>query len=239
MLAARRRRRAGRSPRYSWSSPATAPASRRRPPPTAEPPRDRAGRRHAQRRALTMLVVAPGGVRAARRRHGHRRRGCCSAARCRPQGAVWFQVTKVGTARNTGGPQQPFFALVLGTGARSDDPSQSPDDPGLADAIHVIGVNPALKVGDADRHPARHRGSRRQQAQLVHREQPRRQRPPRRGRRGVVGRGRADHLGDPRQLPELPADGRRDRRHRREHPHRDERRLLRRALRRRACAPQR
>jgi len=62
------------------------------------------------------------------------------------QGAVWLQVTKVGTARNTGGPQQPFFALVLGTGARSDDPSQSPDDPGLADAIHVIGVNPALEA---------------------------------------------------------------------------------------------
>jgi LCP family protein required for cell wall assembly len=61
------------------------------------------------------------------------------------QGAVWFQVTKLGTARDTGGPQQPFFALVLGTGARSDDPSQSPDDPGLADAIHVIGVNPALR----------------------------------------------------------------------------------------------
>lgn len=61
------------------------------------------------------------------------------------QGAVWFQITKLGTARDTGGPQQPFFALVLGTGARSDDPSQSPDDPGLADAIHVIGVNPALR----------------------------------------------------------------------------------------------
>ena len=50
-----------------------------------------------------------------------------------------------GPRSDTGGPQQPFFALVLGTGARSDDPSQSPDDPGLADAIHVIGVNPALK----------------------------------------------------------------------------------------------
>jgi LCP family protein required for cell wall assembly len=34
---------------------------------------------------------------------------------------------------------------VLGTGARSDDPAESPDDPGLADAVHVIGVNPALK----------------------------------------------------------------------------------------------
>jgi LCP family protein required for cell wall assembly len=61
------------------------------------------------------------------------------------EGAVWFQVAKVGTAQAVGGPQQPFFALVLGTGARSDDPSQSPDDPGLADSIHVIGVNPALK----------------------------------------------------------------------------------------------
>jgi LCP family protein required for cell wall assembly len=61
------------------------------------------------------------------------------------QGAVWFQITKLGTAQDTGAPQQPFFALVLGTGARSDDPAQSPDDPGLADAIHVIGVNPALR----------------------------------------------------------------------------------------------
>jgi len=61
------------------------------------------------------------------------------------QGAVWFQVTKLGTARNDNVPQQPFFALVLGTGARSDDPSQSPDDPGLADAVHVIGVNPAAR----------------------------------------------------------------------------------------------
>jgi LCP family protein required for cell wall assembly len=62
------------------------------------------------------------------------------------QGAVWFQVTKLGTARNSGGPQQPFFVLALGTGARSDDPSQSPDDPGLADAVHVIGINPGLKA---------------------------------------------------------------------------------------------
>jgi LCP family protein required for cell wall assembly len=62
------------------------------------------------------------------------------------QGAVWFEVTKLGGARNDGAAQQPFFALVLGTGARSDDPAQSPDDPGLADAVHVIGVNPALKA---------------------------------------------------------------------------------------------
>jgi LCP family protein required for cell wall assembly len=59
-------------------------------------------------------------------------------------GAVWFQITKVGNARDTGAPDQPFFALLIGTGARSDDPSQSPDDPGLADALHVVGVNPAM-----------------------------------------------------------------------------------------------
>ena len=46
-------------------------------------------------------------------------------------GAVWLQVTKLGAARATSGPQSPFYALVLGTGARSDDPAQSPDDPGL------------------------------------------------------------------------------------------------------------
>ena len=60
--------------------------------------------------------------------------------------AVWFQVTKLGNARYTGAPDQPFFALILGTGARSDDPSQATDDPGLADAVHVIGVNPALNA---------------------------------------------------------------------------------------------
>jgi LCP family protein required for cell wall assembly len=60
--------------------------------------------------------------------------------------AVWFQVTKLGGARYTGAPDQPFFALIVGTGARSDDPSQATDDPGLADAVHVIGVNPALNA---------------------------------------------------------------------------------------------
>jgi LCP family protein required for cell wall assembly len=60
--------------------------------------------------------------------------------------AVWFQVTKLGGARYTGAPEQPFFALILGTGARSDDPTQAADDPGLADAVHVIGVNPALNA---------------------------------------------------------------------------------------------
>jgi LCP family protein required for cell wall assembly len=59
-------------------------------------------------------------------------------------GAVWFQVSKLASARDTGAPDQPFFALVIGTGARSDDPNEAHDDPGLADAIHVIGINPAL-----------------------------------------------------------------------------------------------
>jgi LCP family protein required for cell wall assembly len=100
--------------------------------------------RSPRRRALTFLLVGPllcglvlaGGITVAWMALGEP---------VPAQGAVWFQVTKLGSARNDGGPQQPFFALVLGTGARSDDPAQSPDDPGLADAIHVIGVNPALK----------------------------------------------------------------------------------------------
>jgi LCP family protein required for cell wall assembly len=61
--------------------------------------------------------------------------------------AVWMQVTATGQARDIGGPGQPFFLLALGTGARSDNPADSPDDPGLSDAIHVIGVNPALGAG--------------------------------------------------------------------------------------------
>ncbi|MET0628306.1 MAG: LCP family protein [Acidimicrobiia bacterium] len=59
-------------------------------------------------------------------------------------GAVWFQVSKLAGAQYTGAPDQPFFALVIGTGARSDDPNEAHDDPGLADAIHVIGINPSL-----------------------------------------------------------------------------------------------
>ncbi len=62
------------------------------------------------------------------------------------KGAVWFQVTRLGGARFTAAPEQPFFALILGTGARSDDQSASGSDPGLADAVHVIGVNPALNA---------------------------------------------------------------------------------------------
>jgi LCP family protein required for cell wall assembly len=97
-----------------------------------------------RRRVLTRLVVAPVvcGLLVA----GLVTTAWLLVGRPMPaQGATWLQVAKLGTAKVTGGPQQPFFALILGTGARSDDPAQSPDDPGLADAIHVIGVNPALK----------------------------------------------------------------------------------------------
>ena len=61
--------------------------------------------------------------------------------------AVWMQVVKTGEARDTGAPDQPFFVLAVGTGARSDNPGESQEDPGLADAVHVIGVNPALGAG--------------------------------------------------------------------------------------------
>ena len=101
--------------------------------------------RSPRRRALDAPPRRPAPLRAAARRRRSPRPGCSSASRSRAQGAVWFQVTKLGSARNEGGPQQPFFALILGTGARSDNPDESPDDPGLADAMHVIGVNPALK----------------------------------------------------------------------------------------------
>jgi LCP family protein required for cell wall assembly len=101
--------------------------------------------RTPRRRALTVLLIGPllcglvlaGGITAA---------WVLLGEPVPAQGAVWFQVTKLGSARNEGGPQQPFFALILGTGARSDNPDESPDDPGLADAVHVIGVNPALKA---------------------------------------------------------------------------------------------
>ncbi len=100
--------------------------------------------RRPRRRALTLLVTGPllcglllaGGITAA---------WLVLGAPVPAEGAVWLQVTKLGTARNDAGPTQPFFVLALGTGARSDDPSQSPDDPGLADAVHVIGINPGLK----------------------------------------------------------------------------------------------
>jgi LCP family protein required for cell wall assembly len=59
--------------------------------------------------------------------------------------AVWLQVTNLTGVDFTNAPEQPFFVLVVGTGARSDDPAESHDDPGLADALHVIGVNPTLR----------------------------------------------------------------------------------------------
>jgi LCP family protein required for cell wall assembly len=48
-------------------------------------------------------------------------------------GAVWMQVTRVGSASASPTPGQPFFFLAITT-----------DDPGLMDGIHVIGVNPQL-----------------------------------------------------------------------------------------------
>jgi LCP family protein required for cell wall assembly len=100
--------------------------------------------RRTKRRAVVTLVMGPvlcGLVVATLATGAWMAIGSPSAS-----AAVWFQVTKLGGARYTGAPEQPFFALVLGTGARSDDPSQSTDDPGLADAVHVIGVNPALNA---------------------------------------------------------------------------------------------
>jgi LCP family protein required for cell wall assembly len=55
------------------------------------------------------------------------------------KGAVWFQVTDTSTTEFSGAPDQPFFFLALGNDARTDA------DKGLGDAIHVIGVNPALR----------------------------------------------------------------------------------------------
>ena len=51
--------------------------------------------------------------------------------------ATWFQVTKFESSYS-GAPEEPFYFLALGNDARSDA------DKGLGDAIHVIGVNPAL-----------------------------------------------------------------------------------------------
>ena len=57
-------------------------------------------------------------------------------------GTTWFTVHKVGSeAHLADAPGQPFYFLALGNDGRTDE------DPGLGDAIHVIGVNPA--TGDA------------------------------------------------------------------------------------------
>jgi LCP family protein required for cell wall assembly len=55
-------------------------------------------------------------------------------------GAAWFQVTKF-ESNYTGAPTEPFYFLALGNDGRTDDVN------GLGDAIHVIGINPALKQG--------------------------------------------------------------------------------------------
>jgi LCP family protein required for cell wall assembly len=58
------------------------------------------------------------------------------------QATTWFTIHRVSsTASYTESPDTPFFVLVLGNDGRTDA------DPGLGDAIHVIGVNPA--TGDA------------------------------------------------------------------------------------------
>jgi LCP family protein required for cell wall assembly len=55
-------------------------------------------------------------------------------------GATWFSVTKV-ESDYTGAPGEPFYFLVLGNDGRTNDVN------GLGDAIHVIGINPALRQG--------------------------------------------------------------------------------------------
>ncbi|MFM8304052.1 MAG: LCP family protein [Actinomycetota bacterium] len=60
--------------------------------------------------------------------------------------ATWFTVHRVGTtASYTEAPAAPFYVLVLGNDSNPGDPNRP--EPGLGDAIHVIGVNPA--TGDA------------------------------------------------------------------------------------------
>jgi len=57
-------------------------------------------------------------------------------------GATWFSVQRVESAASfTEAPDAPFYVLVLGNDGRTDA------DPGLGDAMHVIGVNPT--TGDA------------------------------------------------------------------------------------------
>lgn len=61
----------------------------------------------------------------------------------RPASATtWFTVHRVGSGASfTDAPTAPFYVLVLGNDARTDA------EPGLGDAMHVVGVNPA--TGDA------------------------------------------------------------------------------------------
>jgi LCP family protein required for cell wall assembly len=60
--------------------------------------------------------------------------------------ATWFTVQRVGSSASyTDAPGEPFFVLVIGSDSMPGDRNRPA--PGLADAIHVIGVNPA--TGDA------------------------------------------------------------------------------------------
>ena len=54
-------------------------------------------------------------------------------------GAVWFSVTKTAAADYTPAPGKPVFILALGNDGRPGDTSTR------GDAIHLIGVNPALR----------------------------------------------------------------------------------------------
>ena len=55
-------------------------------------------------------------------------------------GSTWLQVTKV-ESDYSGEPTEPFYFLALGNDGRTDEVN------GLGDAIHVIGINPALNQG--------------------------------------------------------------------------------------------
>lgn len=60
--------------------------------------------------------------------------------------ATWFTVHRTSTGANfTPAPNAPFFVLVLGNDSNPGDRNRP--EPGLGDAIQVIGVNPA--TGDA------------------------------------------------------------------------------------------
>jgi LCP family protein required for cell wall assembly len=55
-------------------------------------------------------------------------------------GASWFKVTKVGEVHYTEEPTAPFFFLAVGNDGRTGDVTVR------GDAIHLIGVNPALRA---------------------------------------------------------------------------------------------
>ena len=125
---------------------------------------------------------------------------CCHAAwlalgdRRRPKGAIWFQVTKIGTSEYSGAPTEPFFFLVLGNDGRTDD------DKGLGDAIHVIGMNPAHAPGD---HPQRATATRRRPAATRSTPTHALERSPRHRQRSSTDDGDQDQLRDHDQLPGL------------------------------------